>query len=78
MVEEDCTGRLIEPAESCTALIRFSPASAGSRKAAASFFGGAEGALQVPLSGVGVAARISLTPAAHYFGTQALGTAAPA
>jgi hypothetical protein len=78
MVEEDCTGRMIEPAEGCTAVISFSPAGAGARKATASFFGGGEGALQIPLSGFGVATKVSLGPAAHDFGAQAPGTAGPA
>jgi hypothetical protein len=77
MVEENCTGRVIAPTETCTALIRFTPAAAGTRKATVSFFGAGEGALQIPLSGVGIAAKASLGPAGHDFGAQAAGTAGP-
>jgi hypothetical protein len=78
MVEENCTGRVIGPGESCTALIRFSPAAAGARRATASFFGNGEGALQVPLGGFGVSTKASLTPAAFDFGREVIGTAGTA
>jgi hypothetical protein len=78
MVEEDCTGHRIDPGESCTAVVRFTPVAAGLRTATASFFGDGEGALQIPISGTGVAAKATLVPGAHDFGAQAIGGAGPA
>ena len=77
MVEESCTGRMIAPGDSCTTLIRFTPTAGGTRQATVSFFGNGEGALQVPLTGVGLAANASLTPGVVDFGSQPLGTAGP-
>jgi Abnormal spindle-like microcephaly-assoc'd, ASPM-SPD-2-Hydin len=77
LVEESCTGRIFEPGESCTARIRFTPMSAGAKRATMSFIGGGEGALQVPIEGSAVAPQVSLTPNSYDFGTVAAGALGP-
>jgi hypothetical protein len=77
LLEESCTGRLIAPGESCAVTIRFRPQRAGAKHATASFFGNGEGAMQVPLEGVGTAPKLTLSPDSHDFGSVAAGAAGP-
>jgi Abnormal spindle-like microcephaly-assoc'd, ASPM-SPD-2-Hydin len=77
LLEENCTGRVIQPGESCSARIRFAPTSAGAKVATMSFFGNGEGPVQVPIEGSAVAPQVSLTPSAYDFGPVAVGTPGP-
>jgi hypothetical protein len=84
LLEESCTSnlfagspRMVEPGASCVAKVEFEPTGVGATAATLSFFGGGEGALQVPVEGTGVAPRLSLSPTAHDFGSVAVGNARP-
>jgi hypothetical protein len=84
LLEEDCTSnvfagspRIFEPGESCVAKVAFEPTDVGAVVATISFFGGGEGAFQVPIEGDGVAPRLSLSPGSRDFGTVAVGDAGP-
>lgn len=55
LLDENCTNRMIAPAESCTAQVRFRPISEGVKKATLSLFGDGDGGAQVALTGVGAA-----------------------
>jgi len=55
LIDENCTNRLIAPAETCTAQVRFRPVSEGVKKATLSLFGESDGGSQVVLTGVGAA-----------------------
>jgi hypothetical protein len=85
VIEESCTSnvfagnpRVLEPGESCAAEIAFEPTSAGAKAATVSFFGGGEGALQVPVEGEAVAPQLSLSPSSRDFGSLAVGATGPA
>jgi hypothetical protein len=84
LLEETCTSnvfagipRVFEPGESCRAKIAFEPTGAGVKAATVSFFGGGEGALQVPIEGTAVASQASLSPSSRDFGTVAVAAAGP-
>lgn len=77
LVEEHCTGRLIMPGDTCRAEIRFRPQSAGAKQATVSFFGNGDGALQLPVEGVGTAPQLTLSPSSHDFGAVAAGGLGP-
>jgi Abnormal spindle-like microcephaly-assoc'd, ASPM-SPD-2-Hydin len=77
LIEESCTGHLIEPGESCVAEVRFAPTSAGAKQATMSFFGNGEGGMQVPIEGSAVAPQVSLTPSARDFGAVSAGATGP-
>jgi hypothetical protein len=84
LLEETCTSnvfagipRVFEPGESCRAKIAFESTAAGPKQATVSFFGGGEGALQVPIEGTAVASQPSLSPDSRDFGTVAVGAAGP-
>jgi hypothetical protein len=51
LLDENCTNRMIAPAESCTAQVRFRPTSEGVKKATLSLFGDGDGGAQVTLTG---------------------------
>lgn len=72
LIHENCTGRPLDPAASCTAQVRFQPDSPGPKVAQLSFFGDQDGGAQVNLTGVGLDPQASLTPASHDFGRQAV------
>jgi len=55
LLDETCTNRLIAPAETCTAEVRFQPLSEGAKKATFSLFGESDGGSQVVLTGAGTA-----------------------
>src|ERR1700761_3748867 len=75
LVEEDCTGIPILPGARCQAAVRFQPTTAGLRKATLSFFGAGEGGQQIALSGTGIDPGVPVaSPAAHSFGSLAVGT----
>lgn len=57
------------------AKVVFEPTGAGTKAATISFFGGGEGALQVPVEGSGVAPRLGLSPGSRDFGAVAVGAA---
>lgn len=71
LLEEDCTATRLEPGGSCSAQVRFQPASSGLKSAMLTFIGGEEGLVQVGLNGVGVAPDLTLSPSEHDFGSQA-------
>jgi hypothetical protein len=56
LLDENCTNRIIAPAETCTAQVRFRPTSEGAKQATFSLFGESDGGSQVVLTGVGTAA----------------------
>ncbi len=79
LLEEDCTAARLEPGGSCSAQVRFQPASPGLKSAMLTFVGGEEGGVvQVGLNGIGVAPDLTLSPGGHDFGSQAEGSAGPA
>ncbi|HEU4907008.1 MAG TPA: choice-of-anchor D domain-containing protein [Solirubrobacterales bacterium] len=55
LLDESCTNRLLAPAATCTAQVRFRPLSEGVKKATFSLFGESDGGSQVVLTGVGAA-----------------------
>jgi hypothetical protein len=84
LIGETCTTNvfagaphLIAPGESCSAEIRFEPNGPGPKAATLSFFGGGEGALQVPIEGDAVAPRVTLSPSSHDFGSVTAGSTSP-
>jgi hypothetical protein len=74
LLEENCTGTPLQPSGSCSIRIRFAPQSAGPKKATLSVFGEGEGGMQVPLSGEGVPAAVTLAPLSQGFGRRVVGT----
>ncbi len=74
LLHENCTGRPLDPAATCTAQVRFQPDSPGPKVAQLSFFGDQDGGAQVNLTGVGLDPQASLTPASNDFGTHAVGS----
>jgi hypothetical protein len=74
LLEESCTGLALQPGADCSIRIRFAPLSAGAKRATLSVFGEGEGGMQVPLSGEGVPAAVTLAPSSHDFGRRATGT----
>jgi hypothetical protein len=74
LLEESCTGRELQPGGVCSIHIRFAPQSAGPKRATLSVFGEGEGGMQVPLSGEGIPAAVTLAPLSHDFGRRAAGT----
>jgi hypothetical protein len=78
LLDESCSGGVLEPGESCVAHLSFAPLATGTRHARLAFFGDSEGGAQIPLLGVGVAAAVTLVPASHDFGAQAAGSRGPA
>lgn len=56
LLDENCTNRMIAPAETCTVEVRFQPLSEGVKKATFSLFGESDGGAQIGLGGVGIAA----------------------
>ncbi len=72
LLHEDCTGRPLDPAASCTAEVRFQPDSPGDKLAQLSFFGDQDGGAQVNLTGVGLDPQASLLPGSHDFGREAV------
>jgi hypothetical protein len=78
LIEEDCTGVPLGPGASCHAVVNFAPTAVGLRRATLSFFGDGEGGQQIPLLGTGTApGQVALSPTAHNFGAQTLGTSGP-
>jgi hypothetical protein len=74
LVDESCTGVILQPGEGCSAEVRFAPLSAGSKAATLAMFGNNEGPIQVSLLGEGIPASVSLAPSSFGFGRQALGS----
>ena len=72
LLDENCTGALLDPEESCTAEVRFEPQSAGPKLARLALFGDDDGGTMVELRGEGLAAG---TPAVGA-GASAAGLAA--
>lgn len=56
LLDENCTNRMIAPAGTCSAQVRFSPSTAGTKRATFSLFGDSDGGAQVGLGGIGIAA----------------------
>lgn len=76
ITSENCTGRIIDPGQSCTVQVRFAPAAAGAKQATLGFFGNSEGPMQVPVTGTAVAPQVSLSPSERDFGAVAVGAPA--
>jgi hypothetical protein len=74
LLDESCSGEPLMPGGSCTAHLRFAPQSAGPKLARLAFFGDTEGGAMVALQGEGLAAAVTLVPAAYDFGLQAPGS----
>lgn len=74
LVEESCSGVLIEPGESCSAKLRFRPQGTGLKQARLALFGESDGGTMIGLVGEGVAPVLSLSPGSFDFGTVAAGT----
>lgn len=55
LLDENCTGRALAPAATCTLQVRFQPLSEGVKTATLSLFGEQEGGTQMMLTGVGSA-----------------------
>jgi HYDIN/CFA65/VesB-like, Ig-like domain len=71
LLDENCTGRLIAPAEACTAQVRFRPVSEGVKRATLSLFGESDGGSQIVLTGVGAAPDPAPEPATPPAGASA-------
>jgi hypothetical protein len=78
LLDENCSAAPLLPGGSCTAHLRFVPQSAGPKLARLAFFGDTEGGAMVALQGEGIAAAMTLLPAAHDFGVASLGSRSPA
>lgn len=75
LVSTTCNGATLAPAGSCTAEVRFAPATAGGRAATLRIPHDAPGALtQVPLTGTGTQAVITVTPSSFSFGSVRVST----
>lgn len=81
IVRENCTSnvfagnpRVFGPGESCVAKVAFAPTEVGAKAATLSFFGGGEGALQVPVEGTATAPRPTSAPDTGEGGAPVAGT----
>lgn len=77
LLDENCTGSLLEPAATCTAQIRFRPLSEGVKRATFSLFGESDGGTQVVLTGVGSAPEKVADPAPASSGGPVSANTAP-
>jgi hypothetical protein len=69
-----CASATLQPGDSCTIQVTFTPTSAGTRTAALAIGGNVScGQLSVALSGTGMAPAVSLDPAAVSFGGEPVG-----
>ncbi|HEX5546394.1 MAG TPA: choice-of-anchor D domain-containing protein [Ktedonobacterales bacterium] len=76
---DTCTGASVAVNATCSASVTFTPGATGARSATLTFTDDAGGSPQtVALSGTGVAAGISFTPASLGFGNQGTGTTSAA
>jgi hypothetical protein len=64
LLDENCTGRELRPAATCTLQVRFQPLSEGVKRATLSLFGEQDGGTQIVLTGVGTAPVPDPPPAA--------------
>jgi hypothetical protein len=55
ILDENCTGRVLSPADACTVQVRFRPIVEGVKKATLSLFGESDGGTQISLTGTGAA-----------------------
>ena len=53
LLDENCTGSLLEPEETCSLLVNFKPLSSGVKNARLGLFGDSEGGSQITLTGIG-------------------------
>jgi hypothetical protein len=74
LLDENCTGRQLAPAATCTLQVRFRPLSEGVKTAMLGLFGDSDGGTQIALTGVGSAPDL----AAAGTGSAAAGTVAAA
>jgi hypothetical protein len=74
LLDEDCSAEPLMPAGTCTAHVRFAPASPGPKVARLAFFGETEGGTMVFLRGEGIAPAAILEPSEFEFGTRRAGT----
>jgi hypothetical protein len=80
MNHDECSGRQLEPEETCTVEVAFDPVSAGTKSAALSVPSDAPGSpVTASLAGTGLAnAAASLSPGLYDFGGVAVGSGSPA
>ncbi len=67
LLDENCTGLLLDPEETCTLLVNFRPLSSGVKTARLGLFGDSEGGSQITLTGIGtdaVAPQVNGLPTA--------------
>lgn len=74
LLSEDCSGRGIEPGQSCSVQLRFKPTSAGPKTARLAMFGESDGGSMVFLEGLAAPAAIELSSASLDLGDQQAGT----
>lgn len=77
LLDENCTGRMLAPAATCTLQVRFRPLSEGVKTATLGLFGDQDGGIQIVLSGVGTAPEpaTSTPPPANGAGAAPASTA---
>ncbi|MBK5220301.1 MAG: choice-of-anchor D domain-containing protein [Thermoleophilia bacterium] len=73
LLDENCSAGELVPSGTCTAHVRFTPQGPGLKTARLAFFGDGSDGMMVFLQGEGLAAAVTLLPAAHDFGAQAAG-----
>jgi hypothetical protein len=66
--DDDCSGRVLEPEESCAVTISFAPSSAGDHTGSLTFSAGPGAFAMVELSGTGANAALSITPEGWDYG----------
>jgi len=74
LLSEDCSGLPLQPSDSCSATVRFTPLGAGPKAARLAFFGDSDNGAQILLSGEGVSPLATLLPGDFEFGEQAAGS----
>jgi trimeric autotransporter adhesin len=73
LLSENCSGMPLQPSDSCSATVRFTPLGAGPKAARLAFFGDSDNGAQIMLSGEGVSPLATLLPAGLDFGEQTVG-----
>lgn len=74
LLDENCTFVELEPGDTCTAHVRFTPQGPGVKTARLALFGDGSDGVMVFLSGEGVGAAATLFPSGFDFGSFAVGT----
>jgi len=74
LLDESCSGVLVEPGSDCQVRIRFMPPGPGPKQARLALFGEDDGGAMIALGGEGVAPDLALTPDGLGFGSVVAGT----